>query len=78
MNPNHCWKFLTFIWTCKEPTGLKIRNNNVNGLSIVPKKNYCIIKLWLKRNLGRDGIKNININDTSFDKRVALIKKNMN
>lgn len=24
-------------------------NNNINGLSISPKKNFCIIKIWMKK-----------------------------
>ena len=32
-------KTCTDIWTM---------DNNINGISISPKKNFCIIKIWLK------------------------------
>lgn len=57
---------------------LNIDNNRINGISIAPKKNYCIIKLWLKKNIRKEYIKNIKINDTSFSNKYALVKKNIN
>ena len=56
---------------------LKFKKNKINGISIVPKKNYCIIKLWLKNNIRRDEIKYVKINDESFSNKYALVKKNI-
>ena len=57
---------------------IEIKNNHINGISIVPKKNYCIIKIWLKNNIRKNDIKCINIQDSSFDNKNALVKKNLN
>ena len=56
---------------------LKIKNNTINGLSIVPKKNYCIVKLWLKKNIRKNEYQNVNIDDISFNVKNAIFKKHV-
>lgn len=55
-----------------------VKNNTINGISIVPKKNYCIIKIWLKYNIRKNFKNMIKIPDKDFDNTTALIKKNIN
>lgn len=66
-----------FIVTELLHNNLVIKFNDINGLSIVPKKNYCIIKLWLKKNLTKNNLRYIEINDELFNKKNALVKKNL-
>lgn len=57
---------------------IDIKDNEINGISIIPKNNYGIIKIWLKYNVKKQNInKCFNINDTVFDNSKALVKKNM-
>ena len=39
-------------------------NDVINGLSVSPKKTFCIVKIWIKNNISKDIINNniININ----------------
>lgn len=42
------WRDMMYL-TSGETLGLnKKYNENINGITISPKKNFCIIKIWLK------------------------------
>lgn len=36
---------------------------NVNGISVSPKKHFCIIKIWMKNNMVKDAIHGLDISD---------------
>jgi translation initiation factor 4E len=42
------WRDLSFLFQGKMISENKDFVNDINGISISPKKNFCIIKLWLK------------------------------
>ena len=50
-------------------------NDVINGLSVSPKKTFCIVKIWIKNNISRDIINNniININT-----KECIYKKHIN
>jgi hypothetical protein len=41
------WKHLFFLLCGESLCGEKNVNKHVNGITISPKKNFCIIKIWL-------------------------------
>lgn len=43
---NECWKNLSYLLVGETLTNVNI-SNNINGITISPKKNFCIIKIWL-------------------------------
>ena len=43
---NECWKNLSYLLLGETLTNENI-SNNINGITISPKKNFCIIKIWL-------------------------------
>jgi len=45
-NAEQVWKNLFYL-TCGESL-LKIKNECVNGITISPKKHFCIVKIWLE------------------------------
>ena len=45
-NVNECWKNLSYLLLGETLTNENI-SNNINGITISPKKNFCIIKIWL-------------------------------
>ncbi len=54
---------------------INITNNIINGASIVPKKKYHIIKIWVK-NMDNNILKNLNLDDQYLKNSKAFIKKN--
>ena len=46
-NVYHVWKILTYSLIGQSITDNKDLLNSINGISISPKKNFCIIKFWL-------------------------------
>ena len=52
---------------------LEKKHNIINGLSIIKKKNFFIIKIWI-RNKKYNNIKNINFNNSLYKKYIANIK----
>ena len=50
-------------------------NDVINGLSVSPKKTFCIVKIWIKNNISKDIINNniININT-----KECIYKKHIN
>ena len=45
-NVNECWKNLSYLLVGETLTSEKI-SFHINGITISPKKNFCIIKIWL-------------------------------
>ena len=45
---NQTWKYLTYALTGETISTNKKFVENVNGISISPKKNFCVIKVWMK------------------------------
>lgn len=58
------WKKLTYYLLGENISNNSNFRNNVNGVTISPKKNFCIIKIWLK-------ICNINTN-TDINSEIGL------
>ena len=46
-NINDSWKTLSFVLAGETLTNNNDLMNCINGISISPKKNFCIIKIWL-------------------------------
>lgn len=42
------WKNLCYLLLGESVCGNDIFRQNINGITISPKKNFCIIKLWMK------------------------------
>ena len=42
-----CWKKLTYSLVGETLSSNKKIQNSINGITISPKKNFCIIKIWL-------------------------------
>ena len=42
------WKDLTYVLVGESLSGSDAFVNNVTGITISPKKNFCIIKIWMK------------------------------
>lgn len=67
---HHAWK--SFVYALCGETLFKdpLINDNVNGISISPKKTFCIIKIWLNSCDYKEAeftpIKYIDIKDTKF------------
>lgn len=53
-----------------------ISNNTINGASIVPKKKYYIIKIWVKK-MNNNIMKNLHITDPMLKNSRAFVKKNI-
>ena len=47
-NVPECWKKLTYSLVGESLSVNKQLQQNINGITISPKKNFCIIKIWLK------------------------------
>ena len=43
---NECWKNLSYLLLGETLTNENV-SNNINGITISPKKNFCIVKIWL-------------------------------
>ena len=46
-NVYECWKNLTYSVVGESLSNNKKLQNEINGITISPKKNFCIIKIWL-------------------------------
>jgi len=67
------WKSLVYA-LCGESLATNPKYNGViNGITISPKKNFCIVKIWLKDCSIQDP--NIIINITNLTKQGCLFKK---
>ena len=67
------WRAL-FLLLCGETIGIeKEHNKHVNGITISPKKNFCIIKIWLDTSTLQDP--NIITNVANLMKQGCLFKK---
>ena len=67
------WKNLTYAVTGESVTSDEDLLSSVNGITISPKKNFCIIKLWL-RNCSHQNPRNIGI-IPGLEPRGCLFKK---
>ena len=56
------WKELSYVLMGESITNNDSINNNINGITISPKKNFCIIKIWISNcdNTDPNIIQNIN------------------
>jgi len=67
------WKDLSYALIGETITKNDSFNNNINGITISPKKNFCIIKIWISNCCNKDPniIENINglIPDECFFKK---------
>ena len=54
-----CWKNLSYLLLGETLTNANI-SHHINGITISPKKNFCIIKIWLKE---KDIYNNLNIHN---------------
>lgn len=43
---------------------------NVNGISVSPKKHFCIIKIWMKDNSNQDALSYLDLQDVLMHKEV--------
>jgi len=68
-----CWKNLTYSLVGESLSDNKKLQNDINGITISPKKNFCIIKVWLKDCSIQDP--NILINIPNLSKQGCLFKK---
>lgn len=67
------WRAL-FLLLCGETICIeKEHNKHVNGITISPKKNFCIIKIWLDSSMLQDP--NIITNVANLMKQGCLFKK---
>ena len=67
------WKNLFYL-LCGETICVdKKHNKHINGITISPKKNFCIIKIWLDTSLYQDP--NIIVNVNNLSKQGCLFKK---
>ena len=67
------WKTL-FCLMCGESLTVKDEHSKfINGITISPKKNFCIIKIWLKTSDLQDP--NIIVNINNLSKQGCLFKK---
>ena len=46
-NIEHVWKKLFFLLMGENLTS-KVNFENINGISLSPKKSFCIVKIWMK------------------------------
>lgn len=47
-NVYEVWRDLTYVLVGDTISENKLFLNNVNGITISPKKNFCIVKIWMK------------------------------
>lgn len=47
-NVYEIWKHLTYVLVGETMSTNQSFVNNINGITISPKKNFCIIKIWMK------------------------------
>ena len=70
------WNKLVSYLIC-ENIQTDIKNwNNINGISISPKKEFNIIKIWFKNNI--NDMKSINFIEPYITEKIGRIKKNIN
>jgi hypothetical protein len=46
-NVYECWRSLVFSLTGETLSKNKLLQKQINGITISPKKNFCIVKIWL-------------------------------
>jgi len=68
-----CWKKLTYSLVGETLSGNTNLQKHINGITISPKKNFCIIKIWLK-NCDYQDAKQINC-ASGIDANGCLFKK---
>ena len=72
------WKKMSYMLICNTMIDDDIIVKNINGISISPKKNYCILKIWINdvNNLKKSSIYDfINYSIENFNKE-ELLKQN--
>ena len=47
-NVHNCWKSLCYLMVGKSITNDNEFYDNINGITISPKRNFCIIKIWTR------------------------------
>jgi hypothetical protein len=67
------WKLLVYSLVGETLCVKREHNNLINGISISPKRKFCIIKIWLKNCLYQDP--NILISIPELTKQGCLFKK---
>lgn len=72
-NVNLVWRHLFYVLCGETLTVDKKYNNLINGISISPKKLFCIIKIWMKDCSVQDS--NIIIDIKDLSKNGCLFKK---
>jgi hypothetical protein len=72
-NVNLVWRHLFYVLCGETLTTDKKYNHLINGISISPKKNFCIIKIWMADTTVQDSNVIIDIKDLA--KNGCLFKK---
>ncbi len=72
---HNCWKNLSYVLVGETLVSNEI-SNNINGITISPKKNFCIIKIWLANCENNNS--NIICNIENLPKLGCLFKKHLN
>jgi hypothetical protein len=55
---------------------IKIQEN-INGITVSPKKNFCIIKLWFNSNVDENSIIKINKNIKEIENFEGIFKRHI-
>jgi hypothetical protein len=66
-NVYECWKKLTYVLTGESLVNKTDIQKTINGITISPKKNFCIIKIWLSSCDYQDPSVVLKINDLSSE-----------
>lgn len=67
------WKTLTYLLVGESLSSNKILQKDINGITISPKKNFCIVKIWTSSCKNQDPMLIANID--GMDKIGCLFKK---
>ena len=70
------WKEIVYLLIGEYIINDEKENSKINGITISPKKNFCIIKIWLK-DCSIQNAKRLNINE-QFNLNGCLFKKHAN
>ena len=70
------WKQMYFSLIGQTLTKDKMYYKNINGITLSPKKKFCILKIWMKDCTLKDNNIFININNLCFDD--CIFKKHIN
>ncbi len=71
----NCWKNLSYVLLGETLVDTEI-SNSINGITISPKKNFCIIKIWLAN--CENNNPNIICDIENLPKMGCLFKKHLN